>query len=82
VRLTGLVVSGSATACLAVNGVNVACQSVGFTLINAIEAVPVTALVSLNAGDVVTVRVKGTSTNAQVAGATDSMSVVTIASVD
>jgi hypothetical protein len=81
-RRTGLAITATGTACLAVNGTNVACQSAGFAVSDLIQGLPLTAIVSLNAGDVVTVRLKGTATNIQIAGTADSTSVITIASVD
>jgi hypothetical protein len=47
-----------------------------------IQGLRLTAIDSPNAGDVVTVRFKGTATNIQIAGTADSTSVVTIAGVD
>jgi hypothetical protein len=70
------------TACVAVNGDEVACQSVGLGDGNVIRVIPLTTIVQLTHGDVITLDFKGTSTSAQVSGEMDFLSVMTIANVD
>jgi len=82
-RKTGLGLPiSTATACLAVNAANGVCQSVGFDASDLVQAVPLTTIVSLASGDVITLRIKSTSTSVQVSGGADSTTVMTIASVD
>jgi len=82
-RRTGVLApTSTATACLAVNAVNGVCQSVGFDASDLTQAVPLTTIASLVSGDVITLRVKSTSTSIQVSGGVDSTIVMTIASVD
>jgi len=82
-KMTGpLPLPWTATACLAVDGLNIVCQSVGFDANNLSQAVPLTTIASLESGDVITLRVKATSTSVQVSGGVDSTIVMTIASVD
>jgi hypothetical protein len=69
------------TACVAVNDTEVACQSTGLDQ-KVIRVIPLTTLVELAPGDVVTLRFKGTSTSVQVFGEMDFLSVMTIANVD
>ena len=80
---TGLLApTSTATACLAVNGVIAVCQSAGFNANDLPQALPLTTIASLVSGDVITLRVKATSTSVQVSGGVDSTIVMTIASVD
>jgi hypothetical protein len=82
-KMTGpLPLPWTATACLAVDGLNGVCQSVGFDANNLPQAVPLTTIASLASSDVITIRVKATSTSVQVSGGVDSTIVLTIASVD
>jgi hypothetical protein len=76
--------SDTGTACVAVNGDEVACQSVGLGDHGAvvIRVIPLTTIVQLTHGDVVTLHFKGTSTSVQVFGEMDFLSVMTIANVD
>jgi hypothetical protein len=83
VKLTGpLSLPWTATACLAIDGLNGVCQSVGFDANNIPQAMPLTTIASLQSGDVITLRVKAASTSVQVSGGADSTIVMTIASVD
>jgi hypothetical protein len=82
-RLTGVLAPAStATACLAVNAVSVVCQSVRFDTSDLPQALPLTTIASLMSGDVITLRVRATSTSVQVSGGVDSTIVMTVASVD
>jgi hypothetical protein len=74
--------TSTATACLAVNAVSVACQSAGFDANDLPQAVLLTSIASLVSGDVLTLLVKATSTSVQVSGGVGSTIVMTIASVD
>jgi hypothetical protein len=77
-----IVTPPTATACLAVNGVSVVCQSTGFGTGDLPQALPLTMIASLVPGDVITLMVKATSTSVQVSGGVGSTIVMTIASVD
>ena len=80
---TGLLgATATATACLAVNAVTGVCGSAAFATNDLPKAVPLTTIVSLASGDVITLRVRSTSTLIQVSGGADSTIVMTIASVD
>jgi hypothetical protein len=77
-------VADTGTACVAVNGDNVACQSVGLGDHGdvVIRVIPLTTIVQLTHGDVITLRFKGTSTSVLIFGESDFQSVMTIANVD
>ena len=77
-----IVTPPTATACLAVNGASVVCQSAGFGTGDLPQALPLTMIASLVTGDVITLMVKATSTSVQVSGGVGSTIVMTIASVD
>jgi hypothetical protein len=83
-KKTGLLAppTSTATACLAVNGVSVVCQSAGFDTNDFPQALPLTTIASLVSGNVITLVVKATSTSVQVSGGGGSTIVMTIASVD
>jgi hypothetical protein len=82
-KRTGLLApTSTGTACLAVNGVNTVCQSAGFDASDLPQAVPLTTIASLVTGDVITLRIKATSTSVQVSGGAGATIVMTIASVD
>jgi hypothetical protein len=74
--------AANATACIRVNGVSVACQTERLEANNVPRAIPLTAIVQLAAGDVVTLAFKGTSTAVRVTGTADTRTVMTIANVD
>jgi hypothetical protein len=74
--------AANATACIRVNGVTVVCQTERLEANNVPRAIPLTAIVQLAAGDVVTLAFKGTSTSVRVTGTVDTRTVMTIASVD
>ncbi|MGH7357226.1 MAG: hypothetical protein ACREJR_00255 [Candidatus Rokuibacteriota bacterium] len=73
---------GTATVCVAVNGVTGACQSTTLDTTSMTRVIPLTTIVSATAADVVTLRFKGSSTSVQIIGTADSMSVLAIANVD
>ena len=81
-KTSAVPLTSTATACLVVNGVSGVCQSAGFDASDLQQAVPLTSITSLLAGDVIRLRVKATSTSVQVSGSVDSKIVLTIASVD
>jgi hypothetical protein len=82
-KRTGLLApTSTGTACLAVNGVNTVCQSAGLDANDLPQAVPLTTIASLVSGDVITLRIKATSTSVQVSGGAGATIVMTIASVD
>ncbi len=70
------------TACIAVNDVEMTCQSVWLPNGKELRVIPLTTILELAPGDVVTLRFKGTSTSVQVFAEMDFMSVMTIANVD
>ncbi len=74
--------ASTGTACIAVNGINVVCQSAGFNAIDLPQGVPLTTIASLLSGGVIRLRVKATSTSVQVSGGGDSTTVMTISTVD
>lgn len=73
---------GTATLCVAVNGVNGQCESMTLDTTSMTRVMPITTLVSVTAGDAITVRFRGTSTSVQVIGTVDSMSLLTIVNAD
>jgi hypothetical protein len=74
--------AANATACIRVNAITSVCQTERLEANNVPRAIPLTAIVQLAAGDVVTLAFKGTSTSVRVTGTVDTRTVMTIASVD
>jgi len=73
---------GTATLCVAVNGVNTTCQSMTLDTTTMTRVIPLTTIVSVANGDTISIRFRGTSTSVQVQGSADAMSVMTIVNVD
>lgn len=82
IPVASVVLGGTATLCIALNGVNTTCQSMILDTTTMTRIIPLTTIVTASGGDTISLRFRGTSTSVQIQGSADATSVMTIMNVD
>ena len=82
IPVASAVLGGTATLCIALNGVNTTCQSMILDTTTMTRILPLTTILTASGGDTISLRFRGTSTSVQIQGSADATSVMTIKNVD
>jgi hypothetical protein len=82
IPVASAVLGGTATLCVAINGVNTTCQSMTLDTTTMTRVIALTTIVTASSGDTISLLFRGTSTSVRVSGSADTMTVMTIVNVD